>query len=276
MMQISKVVGLEVLSKSDIKSCGVIKSVFFDAFCKKIVYFVVESGIGLYALPINAVRAVKDAAIVDDLTETVALCDIDVTSFCELMGKRVFTSDGDCKGEVNDVVLDDKGRFAFVIVGDGEKLVCPIAGVGDFILIKDASKKQKPKTIRMPKAEFDTPVYAHDEADFEGAENIENKPLIASLIENKEIQLNLPQVNKEPPPIKIAESLRGIELVEEEDHIPPRIICDYNFLLSRTLMTDLLSYTGELLASKGAPVTVDLVEAARRHGKLIDLTLSSK
>ncbi len=275
-MQISKVIGLEVLSKSDLKSCGIIKSAFFDAFCKKIVYFVVESKNELYALPINGVRALKDAAIVEDLTETIPLCDIDVTSFCELMGKRIFASDGELKGEVNDVVLDDKGKFAFIISGDGEKLIHPIAGVGDFILIKDSSKKQKAKATRMPKAEFDTPVYAHFDADYEGAESTEKNHSIASLIEDKEIQLNLPQINKEPQPIKIAESLRGIELVEEEDHIPPRIICDYNFLLSRTLMTDLFSYTGELLASKGVPVTVELVETARRHGKLIDLTLSSK
>ena len=62
----------------------------------------------------------------------------------------------------------------------------------------------------------------------------------------------------------------------DDSFTPHRVIADYNFLLGRTLADDLFSYSGEKLASRGMRVTVDLVETARRHGKLMELTLSSK
>ena len=62
----------------------------------------------------------------------------------------------------------------------------------------------------------------------------------------------------------------------DDGFTPHRVIADYNFLLGRTLADDLFSYSGEKLASRGMRVNVDLVETARRHGKLMALTLSSK
>lgn len=58
-------------------------------------------------------------------------------------------------------------------------------------------------------------------------------------------------------------------------HNPTRIICDYDFLLGRTLGADLVTYMGETLAPKGAIITPSIVELARAHGKLVDLTLNS-
>lgn len=70
--------------------------------------------------------------------------------------------------------------------------------------------------------------------------------------------------------------LDGDAYVPSHDaHNPTRIICDYDFLLGRTLGADLTTYTGELLAPKGAIITASVVELARAHGKLVDLTLNS-
>ncbi|MEG1662842.1 MAG: hypothetical protein RR338_02545, partial [Clostridia bacterium] len=62
----------------------------------------------------------------------------------------------------------------------------------------------------------------------------------------------------------------------DDGHTPPRIICDYSFLLNRHLVCDLKTYMEELLAESGSLVTTELVEKARKSGKLIDLTLNSK
>ena len=81
-----------------------------------------------------------------------------------------------------------------------------------------------------------------------------------------------------PPAVYPRDSLAAPLLVAaaQEDFTPRRIIADYNFLLGRVLEKDVLSYRGERLASLGERVTVETVEKARRHGKLIDLTLSSR
>ena len=78
-------------------------------------------------------------------------------------------------------------------------------------------------------------------------------------------------------PVFIRDAMAEVNVsADNGDFTPHRIIADYNFLLGRTLQDDLLSYTGETLARKNSAVTVDMVELARRHGKLIELTLNSK
>lgn len=62
---------------------------------------------------------------------------------------------------------------------------------------------------------------------------------------------------------------------DEDAHTPNRVICDYEFLLGRTLGADLMTYTGELIAKKNSVVTDSVVEKARRAGKLVELTLNS-
>ncbi len=62
---------------------------------------------------------------------------------------------------------------------------------------------------------------------------------------------------------------------DEDSHTPTRIICDYEFLLGRTLGADLRTYTGELIATEGSAVSDVIVEKARRAGKLVELTLNS-
>jgi len=62
---------------------------------------------------------------------------------------------------------------------------------------------------------------------------------------------------------------------DEDAHTPTRIICDYEFLLGRTLGADLNTYLNEPIAKKGDEVTSEIVEKARRAGKLVELTLNS-
>ena len=62
---------------------------------------------------------------------------------------------------------------------------------------------------------------------------------------------------------------------EPDAHTPTRIICDYEFLLGRTLGADLNTYGGQLIAPKGSEVTAATVEKARYAGKLVELTLNS-
>ncbi|MDE6061039.1 MAG: hypothetical protein K2G31_06195 [Clostridia bacterium] len=62
---------------------------------------------------------------------------------------------------------------------------------------------------------------------------------------------------------------------DDDAHTPTRVICDYEFLLGRTLGADLRTYSGELIANEGCVVTDMIVDKARRAGKLVELTLNS-
>lgn len=70
--------------------------------------------------------------------------------------------------------------------------------------------------------------------------------------------------------------LDGSEAYSYDDsRTPTRVICDYEFLLGRTLGADLTTYTGELIARQNSIVTDATVEKARKAGKLVELTLNS-
>ncbi len=62
---------------------------------------------------------------------------------------------------------------------------------------------------------------------------------------------------------------------DDDARTPTRVICDYEFLLGRTLGADLCTYTGELIAKQNSTVTDAIVDKARRAGKLVELTLNS-
>ena len=70
--------------------------------------------------------------------------------------------------------------------------------------------------------------------------------------------------------------LEGEDGLQYDDgHTPTRIICNYEFLVGRTLSADLRYYSGEIIAAAGSIVTESTVEMARRAGKLVELTLYS-
>lgn len=91
-------------------------------------------------------------------------------------------------------------------------------------------------------------------------------------------KINASYIEKEP--IGLKEIMDMIEAssyeTEDDPHIPARVICDYGFLLDRVLAFDLDSYTGENIAPAGETITPELVEKARRAGKLVELTLNSR
>ena len=53
---------------------------------------------------------------------------------------------------------------------------------------------------------------------------------------------------------------------------PHRVLTDYKFLLNRTILKNIYSPNGELIAKENSKVTIKIIETARSCGKLIELT----
>lgn len=64
--------------------------------------------------------------------------------------------------------------------------------------------------------------------------------------------------------------------VKERITAPKRVVSDYSFLLGRRVVKDIPSKNMAILIKAGDVVTVDVVEKARKHGKLVELTVNSK
>ena len=271
MQELSRLLGADVICRSDCSLEGSVKDVYFDENCRKIVYFVISRAEGDALLPAEAVGALSDAVVLDDTFAFRSPEDADLTPLLHSpIGKKAYTASGKARGEVSDVLVTDMPPSAF-------------RAFGDVVILKDASaKKRRTPSVPFPKAETDYPVRIADVPSPRHAEETATLPLPS------------PQEGKDraTPPVRTdvgiarddtAHSVRipdpslGMSvLAGGEDFTPYRVIADYNFLLGRTLADDLTSYTGELLAAKGERVTADTVERARRHGKLMDLTLSSR
>lgn len=290
-----------LISKQDGCVLGEVRDVYFDENCRNIAYFIVLCNERECLLPFSAVAAFGDAVMTDDGLALLSPYDVDRSSLVRsLSGKPVFTGAGNLKGALDDVVFTLKGKVTAMQAGDSSYSPSSFRSVGDVLLLKSTARRKTPPTP-FPKADFDAPVklLETENADTpetrESAVNETEIPLPAPAPARTETPADAhplhdalpPSVSAAPPVIKAGEAPAAIYprdalsapllvAAAQEDFTPRRIIADYNFLLGRVLEKDVLSYRGERLASLGERVTVETVEKARRHGKLIDLTLSSR
>lgn len=308
MTQLSSVINRLVLSRSDCCILGIVKDVFFDAKCKKIVYFVVSSEQDAnpqtkrdLLFPFSEVLSFADALVVDDTTGAVTTADADISVLVkDLLNKPVFSSSGDRRGAVKEAEFDEKGKVFAVSTEYKSYMPSEFAGAGDIIILRDSAQpvKRAPRR-KMPKPEKETTVRILDKPNTaseapaalakEATENSVSEsgvsPDSVLYAESSTADITkdnslLPDTeNREPVFTREAfERITGVSIADSADeaHTPTRIICEYDFLLGRKLIADLRSYVGELLAPSGSIVTHELVESARKCGKLVELTLNSK
>ena len=154
-------------------------------------------------------------------------------------------------------------------------LVAPsaIISVGNVILQKGAVKSKTKKTV-IPRPSEERPVYILNDA--KKVLEIEKTILDGSM----PIPMPPKQETEKEPVLSngafemLLEGSRAYSY-DDDARTPTRVICDYEFLLGRTLGADLCTYTGELIAKQNSTVTDAIVDKARRAGKLVELTLNS-
>ncbi len=79
-----------------------------------------------------------------------------------------------------------------------------------------------------------------------------------------------------PTPIAATNEFATKEPQKENNELPPRIISNYNFLLSRKVTKDICSQTNDIIIAKDSVIDDEVVKIARKHGKLVELTINSK
>lgn len=308
-MKLSETLNRDVVCKADSSLIGSTADVYFDGNCRNIVYFDVACAGGKMLLPFSAVASVADALMTDDALALTSRGDADLSPLVSSpIGKKVYTGTGRFKGAVSDVVFSAKGRVSAVVADGVSYSPSSFRAFGDVWLLKDsASGRRNTPKVPFPKAKSDykatilgdseaAPPRTAKPADAEKAADAadgksptgaaaeeDGRPVFFSTVQ-ADIRPDSPAALDVRPAEEESEThvyLRDAagrpEVIFGDDGFTPhRVIADYNFLLGRTLADDLFSYSGEKLASRGMRVTVDLVETARRHGKLMELTLSSK
>lgn len=308
-MKLSETLNRDVVCKADSSLIGSTADVYFDGNCRNIVYFDVACAGGKTLLPFSAVASVADALMTDDTLALTSRGDADLSPLVSSpIGKKVYTGTGRFKGAVSDVVFSAKGRVSAIVADGVSYSPSSFRAFGDVWLLKDsASGRRNTPKVPFPKAKSDykatilgdseavPPLPAKPADAAKAADAADGKsptgaaaeedgrpvffsPVQADIRPDSPAALDVrPAEEESETHVYLRDAAGRPEVIFGDDGFTPhRVIADYNFLLGRTLADDLFSYSGEKLASRGMRVTVDLVETARRHGKLMELTLSSK
>lgn len=290
MLRLSDILHADVICKSDSSLTGKVEDVYFDEFCGKIVYFDISRADGRMLLPFSAAASVADAVVTEDSLALISPGDADLTVLrSALIGRKIYTANGKSRGTVTDVLFSAKGRVASVVADGTAYSPASFRAFGDVLILKDAvGAKRKTRKPSFPKAEKDYPVSILSAAppsppDTRAAADDRSAAVFpvgagaaaaASPTPSASVRAAADDGER---PVYVSDAAGGIDVIfGGESFTPYRVIADYNFLLGRTLADDLVSYSGETLARRGERVSVETVEKARRHGKLMDLTLSSR
>lgn len=287
MLRLSDILHADVICKSDSSLTGKVEDVYFDEFCGKIVYFDISRADGRMLLPFSAAASVADAIVTEDSLALTSPGDADLTVLrSALIGRKIYTANGKSRGTVTDVLFSAKGRVASVVADGTAYSPASFRAFGDVLILKDAvGAKRKTRKPSFPKADKDYPVSILSAAqpsssDTRAAADDRSAAVFpvgagaAAARPSADIRAADDEGDR---PVYVSDAAGGIDVIfGGESFTPYRVIADYNFLLGRTLADDLVSYSGETLARRGERVSVETVEKARRHGKLMDLTLSSR
>lgn len=288
MAELSDVITKPVISKSDGKIFGAVNNVYFDEYIKRIEYFSVsrndEKTDENMMISFADVVAFGDALMIENDLSARYPDDIDASSLvCGIFGKEVYSANGLFRGKIEKLNFAKSGKVVKFFTETCEFLPSAFAKIGDVAILKgDASSKKKTARIPLPKTDYPVYLLSGTEPNISVQAASTQKPDTPDQSASAQAAPQAIAVSadeREPVFSKVAfEKIIGKDTPvyqEDDGHTPTRIICDYDFLLGRVLCADLNTYSGELLARKGTAVDVDVVEKARRNGKLVELTLNS-
>ena len=273
-----------ILSKDDLCIIGNLTDCIFDENLNKTAYFLCIKNGENFLLKLDYILSYDDALVVRNRECVVKVEDVDFTILKTVTNKDAYDDNGHFIGKVTDVLFDSKGKVAKLLVDDLTLKTSDVVGVGDILLVKSNTKKgKKPKKTNLlslapedkPVAILDalstahTPTALLDDKTPKSDDNPSPRPL-------QGVQRQIKTSNKSTDGNAVAIGKSVLQVAEQKEQVPPRIISDYNFLLGRTITENVYTYNGELIAYKDTPVTVSVVDKARINGKLLELTLHSK
>jgi len=276
MSRLSAVIGKPVLNIATTCIIGKVTDVYFDENLKKAVYFCIEifPENKPMLLEYTEAQSILDAVVVADDVKLTSIQDADITALrTSVMGMPVYAPNGADKGKIKDIIITLAGKITKLQTTTSEFTPSAIISVGNVILQKGAVKSKTKKTV-IPRPAEERPVYILNDA--KKVLEIEKTILDGSM----PIPMPPKQETEKEPVLSngafemLLEGSRAYSY-DDDARTPTRVICDYEFLLGRTLGADLCTYTGELIAKQNSTVTDAIVDKARRAGKLVELTLNS-
>ncbi len=246
MKRLSDYLGRQIINLAAAKEEGVIINGILDDKLKRLAYFVIVNEENyeeteLFA-PLKAVLQGTDILYIKDCK---CLEQLDPKYIKSPLKARVFNSDGELVGNVNDIIFDDKGNCTSLQLENGEIPQSEVIIASSSIVTVKGLQK-----IRATRKKLAAPAPAVSET------------------------MNVSEATVLPPL-----ALNGPDEIEkhiENAEQPPRIIADYSFLLGRKVIKNIRSHDSKVLIAENTVINDAVVKTASINGKLVELTINSK
>ncbi len=248
MKKASQVIGLQLMGISEGATGGNAVDFMIDTVTKKVRYIVVQSGKGYFAysaLPVNEVVGVGDDYIITSTLDNIEEKD-DITLEGDgffMLGTGVISCEGNSLGTVKDFSFDEKeGTIETIELDNGKKIAGEKMVTLSELAFVDESGSAEP--VVQEEVVYD----ALSEEPVAQAETV--------------IEEEVFPAQEEAVEEAAVEEPSAFELEQRE------------FLLGRTVVTDVADDDGTVLAAAGTVLTDEIIDAVGKAGKILDLTLS--
>lgn len=263
MYNISQIISLPVISIYESCNVGIITEVLFDNTTKKaIALCIVDENEISIKKSINMRSIYKigaDAVIIRN-------CDQINLQECNKMGAQnlvfpnnftVFDTDGVKLGNVTDIELDSSYKITKIIVDNNTSINASriLTFKQNILIIKNSNLKLSSfKSSKKIKVNL---------ADDYVVKNLSNTHTIndETTTYNQEVNENINTVAQNP---------------NTTISTPQKTITNYNFLIGRKVLQNIVNINGEILARKDSVITYKMLDNMRKYGKLCELMSYSK
>jgi len=247
MYKLSEVLSKPILSLFNGRIEGTIKTAIFDKKLQKIKYFtffneneqndeyIIPSS-RIFAIGENAL-VVKNSSCIEPLSNFEPQINLN-----NPINLHVFTTKGKSLGNIIDVIFTEK-----------------------FVVEKFLLSNNTPVNIAELASFSENALIIQDEKE---------KVNVSKFSEQKR-----PRLIKSDEPVTIlrTDNIQTLEsaLQPQIATLPSKVTSSVNFLVGRTITQNLYSQSKELIAKKGAPISLKTIENAKRNGKIKELSIFS-
>ncbi len=266
MILLSDIVSKKVLNLFSGKIEGTVKNLCFSDLCKRVSSLQMFSDEDdEFLIDAKKIFSIGDAAVViknaSALTSTLNQCKANELS---PMNLEIYSLKGDFLGTVCDAELSNSLALNFLITKENRIRQDQIVNVGKNIVVNMQDKKVRVSDfrpqIKMTENLSQEKVYILPPQIENDSENISKMP-IETEKKQEEVVRNMPTAKD----FKI-DSLP----------LPQKISSNNDFLIGRKMQRTVYGVNNEIIIKKEFLINKKTIDAARRHGKLMELTVYSR
>ena len=254
-MLVSKIISLQVISIWNKQIEGTVENVLFESKSNKLKYLKIyneKDNFTYFLLPSN-IYAINESVLLiknNSVLNPIINLELSTKSCFNPIGATIFDIDGNNYGSISDLELDNNFKILKVLSPNKEISLKDIFIFGENISFLKPTKNIKISSFA-PKNKI--------------ALKKRNEIIVETLSNTNEVlksETNLENIIKK-------------DTTTSSSH-PKRIITESRFLLNRIVYENITLQNGEVLIKKNSKINSNIIEKARKFGKLIELTQKSK